>query len=97
MLEDDLEALAGDVVDANADDEHDSEGSTLAYERARVGALLAGARANLDELHRAMARLAAGQYAVCELCGGLISPERLEALPAVRTCLECAVGNRPST
>lgn len=76
--------------DANIDDEHDPEGATIAFERARVAALIARDRAHLDGLDRATARLVAGRYSVCEGCGGPIAPERLEALPAVRTCRRCA-------
>jgi len=31
----------------------------------------------------------------CSLCGGPIAPARLEALPGVTTCLECAKKNPP--
>lgn len=82
--------LAGDSEDANGDDEHDPEGSTLAFERARVATLLADAESNLKDLDRALTKLAAGTYALCETCGGEISPGRLEALPATRTCIDCA-------
>ena len=82
--------LAGDSEDANGDDEHDPEGSTLAFERARVAALLADAESHLDELDLAVAKVTAGTYAVCEICGGAIPPARLEALPATRVCVDCA-------
>ncbi|HEY1465832.1 MAG TPA: TraR/DksA C4-type zinc finger protein [Acidimicrobiales bacterium] len=77
-------------VGTNADDEHDPEGSTIAFERARVDALAAQARAHLDDLDRAMDRLADGTYAVCERCGSQIAAERLSARPAARTCIHCA-------
>ena len=50
------EIVAGSA-DSNADDEHDPEGSTLAFERAQVSALLLEARAYLSDLDRALARL----------------------------------------
>lgn len=87
--------LAGDAGDANGDDEHDPEGSTVAYERARAAALLAEAESNLRDLDVALAKLAAGTYAVCESCGGTIAPERLEALPAARRCFACASAPPP--
>jgi RNA polymerase-binding transcription factor DksA len=90
-VREEFEGLAGDADEANGDDEHDPEGSTLAYERARVAALLADAESTLRELDQALARLAAGDYARCEGCGGPIAPERLEALPATRTCIDCAM------
>ncbi len=86
----DLDAIVAAAANANLDDEHDPEGSTIAYERAQVSALLAGARSNVEELDAALARLAAGSYAVCERCHSQISSERLAALPAGRTCFDCA-------
>jgi RNA polymerase-binding transcription factor DksA len=82
--------LAGDSDDANGDDEHDPEGSTVAFERARVAALLADAESHLLDLDRALAKLAAGTYSLCEVCGQEIPQGRLEALPATRTCIGCA-------
>jgi RNA polymerase-binding transcription factor DksA len=84
----DLDAIA--AANANTDDEHDPEGSTIAYERAQVAALLAGAQSNLGDLECALARLSAGDYSVCERCHSQISAERLAALPAGRTCFDCA-------
>jgi len=87
--------LAGDAEDANGDDEHDPEGSTLAFERARVAALLTDAESHLQDLDRALAKLVAGTYALCEACGKAITPERLEALPATRRCFDCAMASPP--
>ncbi|MGY1806807.1 TraR/DksA family transcriptional regulator [Blastococcus sp. SYSU D00669] len=83
-----------DVVAAsassNADDEHDPEGATIAFERQQVAALLESARRRLTDVEAALARRAAGGYGVCEVCGGAIAPERLAARPAARTCISCA-------
>jgi DnaK suppressor protein len=86
----DLDAIIDSSANVSTDDEHDPEGSTVAYERAQVAALLAGAQLNLGDLDCAMARLAAGDYSVCERCHSKISAERLAALPAGRTCFDCA-------
>jgi RNA polymerase-binding transcription factor DksA len=77
-------------LDTNADDEHDPEGSTIAFERAQVAALMSQAQADLDDLDRAMARLDQGRYGVCERCGSQIAAQRLAARPATRTCIRCA-------
>ena len=87
-----------DIVDAsqssNADDEHDPEGATIAFERSQVGALITQARDHLAELDAAEARVSDGSYGICERCGRPIAPERLEARPTARTCVTCAAGRR---
>jgi RNA polymerase-binding transcription factor DksA len=72
------------------DDEHDPEGVTVAFERAQVAGLLALARDELRELDLAEARIRDGTYGECQWCGGAVGGERLEALPAARTCVRCA-------
>jgi DnaK suppressor protein len=91
----DFDGIVAAASGANIDDEHDPEGSTIAYERAQVGALLREERAYLDDLDRALARLDAGLYSTCERCGALIGSERLAARPAARTCIDCALSSRP--
>ena len=83
---------------SNADDEHDPEGSTIAFERQQVAALLAQVRRSGEALRRAADDVRAGTYGRCEVCGGAIAPERLEARPQARTCIGCARaagGRRP--
>ena len=75
---------------SNADDEHDPEGATIAFERQQVVALLEAARRRLVDVAAALARRAEGTYGVCETCGRPIAPERLAARPAARTCIDCA-------
>ena len=86
-----MEDIIGASESANADDEHDPEGSTIAFERAQMAALLAQARAHLTEVTGALRRLDAGRYGCCEGCGAAIAPERLRARPTARTCIHCAV------
>jgi RNA polymerase-binding transcription factor DksA len=81
----------------NADDEHDPEGSTIAFERARVVTLLGQAESKLDDLERSLARLSTGDYDICERCHEYISDERLAALPASRTCVDCARAQIPQS
>jgi DnaK suppressor protein len=73
------------------DDEHDVEGSSVGFERARLTALLRPAEARLAELEAALERSASGAYGTCEGCGGPIGRERLEALPGTTSCVACAV------
>ncbi|MEU5993241.1 TraR/DksA C4-type zinc finger protein [Spirillospora sp. NPDC047418] len=92
-----IASLNGDwdgVVEASSqtgvDDEHDPEGATIAFERARIDASLQRARAQLADIDDALRRLRDGTYGACEHCGGPIATERLAARPAARTCITCA-------
>jgi len=89
-LTDDFAGIVAASRDTNADDEHDPEGSTIAFERSQVDALVRQARTRLDEIDAALERVAAGTYGVCVVCGRPISPARLEARPTALTCVECA-------
>ncbi|CAA9279294.1 MAG: hypothetical protein AVDCRST_MAG57-3684 [uncultured Blastococcus sp.] len=75
---------------SNADDEHDPEGATIAFERQQLVALLDQARRRLEDVESALARRAEGVYGRCQTCGRPIAPERLAARPAARTCIDCA-------
>jgi DnaK suppressor protein len=92
-----IEALTrsfDDVVAAsqssNADDEHDPEGATIAFERAQLTALLAAGRRRVADLDAALDRIEAGTYGVCAGCGTPIPAERLAARPFATTCVPCA-------
>ena len=89
-LAEDIAAVNEAASDVATDDEHDPEGATIAFERARVAALLDQARHHLADLDDAIGRLDEGRYGVCERCGGPIADERLEARPVARTCIRCA-------
>ena len=86
----DFDALVEASEGSNADDEHDPEGATIAFERSQVDALARQAREHLREIDAALARLDAGVYGTCERCGRPISAGRLEARPTARTCIDCA-------
>lgn len=71
----------------NADDEHDPEGSTLAFELAQEDAVLAAARRRITEVDDALRRVEDGSYGTCSVCGRLIPPQRLEARPSTDRCV----------
>jgi DnaK suppressor protein len=85
-----FDAVVAASRSSNADDEHDPEGATIAFERQQLVALLEAAQRRLADVEAAVARRAAGRYGVCETCGRPIAPERLAARPAARTCITCA-------
>jgi DnaK suppressor protein len=89
-----LDGIIESVAQSNTDDEHDPDGATSGYERAKTTAMLRRAQARLVELDRAAARLRDGTYGRCEQCGGEIGRERLEALVDSTRCRDCAATPR---
>jgi DnaK suppressor protein len=88
-LERDLTSVFEASQSSNADDEHDPEGATIAFERAQLTATLAATRQRAAELRAALARYDEGVYGVCERCGKPIPGARLEVRPDARTCVTC--------
>ncbi|WP_142064502.1 TraR/DksA C4-type zinc finger protein [Pseudarthrobacter sp. B4EP4b] len=96
-----LPALRADIVSANSarqnsnvDDEHDPEGSTIAFELSQASALLKQSSAGLDEVDAALARIADGTYGTCAVCGEAIAEGRLEARPWTPFCIRHASAGR---
>ncbi|HEY8753547.1 MAG TPA: TraR/DksA C4-type zinc finger protein [Arthrobacter sp.] len=96
-----LPALRADISSANAarqdsnvDDEHDPEGSTIAFELSQASALLQQSSAGLEQLDAALARIAAGTYGTCAVCGDAIAAGRLEARPSTPFCIRHAAAGR---
>ncbi len=85
----DFDGVVAAARNSNADDEHDPEGATIAFERSQLASLVQQAQDHLAEIDAAVARLDAGVYGVCEACGRPIATGRLEARPVARTCIEC--------
>ena len=79
------------------DDEHDVEGASVGFERARVTALLSAAERRSAELEEAVRRRDAGEpVGRCSSCGADIGDERLAAVPSARHCVRCASAATPS-
>ena len=93
-LEREFIELVESACQSNADDEHDPEGATIAFERQHIAALVSQAREGQAEIDSALARLADGRYGTCERCAQPIGAERLAARPATRTCFACAIAVR---
>lgn len=88
----DLNEVVASSGDTNADDEHDPEGATIAFERSQVAALVAQAQGHLAEVEAAIKRLDSNAYGICETCARPIARARLEARPSARSCIRCASG-----
>lgn len=96
-----LPALRADIASANSarqnanvDDEHDPEGSTIAFELSQASALLKQSSAGLAEVEAALARIDAGTYGICAVCGDTIAEGRLEARPWTPYCIRHAAAGR---
>jgi DnaK suppressor protein len=89
-LKRELTGIVESAQAANADDEHDPEGATIAFEREHTAALVSRAQRHLAEIDAALARLDQGSYGICVRCGAGIPADRLAARPAAATCISCA-------
>ncbi|MGE3810299.1 MAG: TraR/DksA family transcriptional regulator [Candidatus Nanopelagicales bacterium] len=86
----DLGSVFEASTDSNADDEHDPEGQTIAYERSQLAALITSAEEHLAGIDAARRRLDNGTYGICEVCGEPIPAARLDVRPTARTCVQHA-------
>lgn len=76
------------------DEEHDPEGFALTFEWQQAEGARTQHLAELADLERADARVAAGVYGICEVCGRVIPLAQLELRPARPTCVACAGARR---
>ena len=99
LLEEHREAMRRQLKDLGADPDNldvenmdfdfgfaDSAQSTA--ERNKVLAVVERLRDGLGDVLIALEKIEKSTYGVCERCGRPIDPDRLEALPAARLCLE---------
>lgn len=70
-------------------DNHPADAGTETFEREKDLGLKLGAVARLERLGHALDRLERGEYGRCEVCGGVIDPERLRVLPEANLCIRC--------
>ena len=66
------------------------DGTSIAVERITQVAAHDGLQTLLDEVDRALAKVAEGSYGKCDSCGKPIGAARLEARPWATHCVDCA-------
>jgi DnaK suppressor protein len=89
-LEADIATLGGSVhAEGTGVSNHLADDATDISEQERDLALIGTLQERMREVDRALERLDAGLYGVCERCGEAIMPERLEARPFAIYCLNC--------
>lgn len=82
---DDWEVRTNDIEEEDEDINLQADVAEDADERI---AMLVELETRYRTINQALAKIAAGTYGSCELCGADIAIERLEANPAARTCRE---------
>ncbi|MET9253079.1 TraR/DksA family transcriptional regulator [Streptomyces sp. NPDC003717] len=82
-----LQGLMRDSADGAGDDEADT--GTKNVTREHELALAANAREMLLQTDRALERLDAGTYGLCENCANPIGKARMQAFPRATLCVEC--------
>ena len=80
------ERLDNGLRDAG-DDEADAGAKT--YERENEFVMTSNSRQLLEQTEKALARIDAGSYGVCESCGEPIGKARLTAFPRAVLCVTC--------
>ncbi|GGZ65287.1 TraR/DksA C4-type zinc finger protein [Streptomyces rochei] len=82
-----LQGMMRDSGDGAGDDEADTGSKNITREHEL--ALAANAREMLTQTERALERLDAGTYGLCENCGNPIGKARMQAFPRATLCVEC--------
>jgi len=71
-----------------------ADSSQVTAERGEIEVLAGTLTETLHEIDDALAKFDDGTYGRCESCEGAIAPDRLEAMPAARLCIDCASRRR---
>ncbi len=68
---------------------HAADRATDTYEEEKALGLRSHFEGELLDVEDALRRIDDGTYGKCAECGREIAPERLEAMPAARLCIDC--------
>jgi len=92
-LKDEADALAAEMEPGESEfGEEGGEGGNLSIERELDLVLSAQAKTAVEEIERALAKIDAGTYGVCEKCSKEIPRARLKVLPHAPLCVACKSG-----
>lgn len=84
----DQEAMIDSQTEGYGVKNHPAEDATDVFDRERNLAVENEMQRELDQIERALARIADGTYGICEIGGEEIPVERLEARPAATLCIK---------
>ena len=100
VLEDDRVKLIRQLSDLGATENGDlrndldfgegfADAAAITAERTEVLGLVDTLKTHLDNVDAALERIGTDAYGVCDSCGSLISPARMEARPISMLCMNC--------
>jgi RNA polymerase-binding transcription factor DksA len=81
-------SLRSVTMEPSLADQRPAEDGTQMFERQKDLSILEQLDAEVRQVQRAIQRLDAGTYGICEDCGRRIAAARLEARPAAHLCVE---------
>jgi len=82
------ESESEELAELSVADQHPADIGTETADRSRDLGMLEDVEGELRDIEEALARLQAGSYGRCEVCGKPIPDERLEANPTARYDIE---------
>ncbi len=96
-LRDDVQRLTQEVQDSGDSlaptrggiGNHLADDASETFEEEKALSLRFNAEQMLEQVDKALQRVATGTYGICENCGKEIPPERLEARPYAALCIAC--------
>jgi DnaK suppressor protein len=87
-----LDKISNDVKHTEKPAEQDFSEQAVENENNEVlDALGNSTRDEVEKIKTALSRIDDGQYGICTYCGVSIHPDRLQALPYITTCVDCAL------
>ena len=96
-LESERDRLQAELADIGHGDEGNlsfdqnfADSSQVTAERGELDALAVSLIDAFSHVKDALGKMDAGTYGICEVCGGEITFDRLDARPEARRCISCA-------
>jgi DnaK suppressor protein len=77
------------IEPASATDDDSADVAADVYERGKIISLVQNLQAKVHAIDHALEAAMRGQYGICEKCGAVIPPERLEIMPETTLCVKC--------
>jgi RNA polymerase-binding protein DksA len=81
-------SLADETEELSFQDNHLGDIATATFDREMASTLEDNSNHVLSEIDAALARIEAGTFGTCQVCGQSIGEERLEALPWATLCID---------